>query len=588
MLRLFVPSWHIGKEMFAHHAWLWDPFRNMGQPFLASPQNQALYPIRLIAVPLSFLNYLRISAAFHTALLFLPTYRLLRRNSDSFTSWVGPAAVAFNGLALCRFTLIPHFSAMAWAPLALLCLNDKRRLALALTLTMQWLAGFPPFFLLMLALLTAACVADESPQNAFRCFIGAVIIALGLSAVQIFPFIEMLRESARPMFLDAAASVEYSMHPLELVRQLIVPSFVLSSLPPLTNSDPAVIGCFVGPTLTVFFLIGLWKGGRRARWMGAASLLFFTLSLGRYIGVYEFIPLVSLFRFPANWTFPAVLLMVLTASTGLASIQRTPLRIFGGALLVLDLLIAAFPPATYWADEAFVTSVKKNDVDKTHRIFHTALITDRVQTWAIRSPEDWRTMKRLLVPSIAAGAGWREAFSFDVMTSRRTFDYATRLNQAGLGSPLLNYADVGVAVSVTQQGLEKPTPQEGDGGPMNNAGALGRAFFSDGAGRLRVVQDEPGELILETDGHGTVVASEAFYPGWRVQVDGETRKPQIFEKMFLTTSVPSGTHSVRFFYRPISFLAGASVSLLTLLLCGLVAAPMRGRAARVDVNERAV
>src|SRR5437879_5795755 len=48
-IKFFYPSWVIGKNLLKE-GWyfLWDPYRNMGQPFLALPQNQALYPLRFL------------------------------------------------------------------------------------------------------------------------------------------------------------------------------------------------------------------------------------------------------------------------------------------------------------------------------------------------------------------------------------------------------------------------------------------------------------------------------------------------------------------------------------------------------------
>ena len=58
MLRLFYPSWSIGKNLLTDgFRVLWDPYRNMGQPFLADPQAQALYPLRILSVIFNFLDY---------------------------------------------------------------------------------------------------------------------------------------------------------------------------------------------------------------------------------------------------------------------------------------------------------------------------------------------------------------------------------------------------------------------------------------------------------------------------------------------------------------------------------------------------
>jgi hypothetical protein len=50
-LRMYYPSWVIGKNLLSQGFYfLWDPYRCMGQPFLAAPTNEALYPLRFISV----------------------------------------------------------------------------------------------------------------------------------------------------------------------------------------------------------------------------------------------------------------------------------------------------------------------------------------------------------------------------------------------------------------------------------------------------------------------------------------------------------------------------------------------------------
>src|SRR5690348_7749732 len=75
MIRLFYPSWVVGRKLLIDGCYfLWDPYRNMGQPFLADPQNQALYPIRFLSVFLNFLDYQRIFIVSHALLAAVPSF----------------------------------------------------------------------------------------------------------------------------------------------------------------------------------------------------------------------------------------------------------------------------------------------------------------------------------------------------------------------------------------------------------------------------------------------------------------------------------------------------------------------------------
>jgi uncharacterized membrane protein YfhO len=59
--------------------------------------------------------------------------------------------------------------------------------------------------------------------------------------------------------------------------------------------------------------------------------------------------------------------------------------------------------------------------------------------------------------------------------------------------------------------------------------------------------------------------SESFYPGWRAFVDGREAKIYRANYMFRAVPLPSGAHTVKFVYDPVSLKAGALVSLITIL-----------------------
>lgn len=83
----------------------------------------------------------------------------------------------------------------------------------------------------------------------------------------------------------------------------------------------------------------------------------------------------------------------------------------------------------------------------------------------------------------------------------------------------------------------------------------------------RLSSDRPERVAVEvTSRGGFLVLADLFYPGWEARVDG--RPTQLFraDGLFRAVAVPPGSHQVLFRYRPLSFYAGAAVSLATLLL----------------------
>lgn len=85
------------------------------------------------------------------------------------------------------------------------------------------------------------------------------------------------------------------------------------------------------------------------------------------------------------------------------------------------------------------------------------------------------------------------------------------------------------------------------------------------------------EQRLEACSAGAVVLADAWYPGWRVEVDGQGAEPLRAWGFVRAVRVDPGPHVIRWRYQPASFRAGAAVSSLALL--AVLAALLAGRGA---------
>jgi len=73
------------------------------------------------------------------------------------------------------------------------------------------------------------------------------------------------------------------------------------------------------------------------------------------------------------------------------------------------------------------------------------------------------------------------------------------------------------------------------------------------------------EFHVDAAGHGLLVVSEVFYPGWNAFVNG-ARVPIHRVNGFLRgVVVPHGPSIVTFQYKPLSVQIGATLSVLTLM-----------------------
>jgi uncharacterized membrane protein YfhO len=71
--------------------------------------------------------------------------------------------------------------------------------------------------------------------------------------------------------------------------------------------------------------------------------------------------------------------------------------------------------------------------------------------------------------------------------------------------------------------------------------------------------------VIDVKGPGRLVISQAHYPGWQFEVDHQKQDIALVEGIFPSIMVDSDEHSVRYYFRPVSFWVGAIFTLLTAL-----------------------
>lgn len=85
--------------------------------------------------------------------------------------------------------------------------------------------------------------------------------------------------------------------------------------------------------------------------------------------------------------------------------------------------------------------------------------------------------------------------------------------------------------------------------------------------RLAVLAYETNRVTIgvETDQPGYLVLSDAYYPGWRAEVDGQPEPIRRANYAFRAVYVPAGQHTVQFVFDPPVWKLGLVVTLLTLV-----------------------
>jgi uncharacterized membrane protein YfhO len=70
------------------------------------------------------------------------------------------------------------------------------------------------------------------------------------------------------------------------------------------------------------------------------------------------------------------------------------------------------------------------------------------------------------------------------------------------------------------------------------------------------------------DSPGTVIVSDAWFPGWKAEVDGQPTPIERAYGMIRGVAVGKGRHHLRMTYQPVTLYIGAGLALLGLLICG--------------------
>jgi Bacterial membrane protein YfhO len=142
--------------------------------------------------------------------------------------------------------------------------------------------------------------------------------------------------------------------------------------------------------------------------------------------------------------------------------------------------------------------------------------------------------------------------------------YGWRASQGRTASALL------MAAGTARQARDAPVIETASKPPAAVPGAVTPA---------RVVSRTDTEVRLDVDAQadGHVVLLDTFYPGWHAEVDGREQPIRAADLAFRAVAVTPGRHTVRFFYRPTSVIAGGALSLAALLAIGVCLIGLRRR-----------
>lgn len=352
------------------HFPLWNPFIKCGVPLFATLQPGVLYPLSLpyLFLPLDLaFNW---TIVFHFFLAGAFTYVLMcDLGARSQGAMAAALAFVFSGYLISVHNLLNTLISVSWYPLVIFCGYRMIRtglmrwaLASGVSLCCMFLGGGVEAVLFALASLFILCLypevlpiglEDNSPslRRRFGLLGLAVVIFLGLSMVQLMPFLELYRQSHRFGGVPLEEATRWSLESRDLIY-LLLPDIYGYRLGPdqYWKFQNYLKSIYLGPICLSLAGIYFFRQRKQGLPLLATMGLVVVFSLGRYTPLYPFLyrhfPLFAALRYPVKFIFLFIFWLCVAAGLGLDVISlrfsehRRPSAI-RQKLLVLSVIVLA-------------------------------------------------------------------------------------------------------------------------------------------------------------------------------------------------------------------------------------------------------
>ena len=241
---------------------LWNPYTFSGTPHFANLQSSALYPANVLFFVLPFVDGWTIYIMSQYLLMLIFTYLFLREiKLGKLASIVGALGFSFSGFLTVWGWYGNLGHTIAYLPLVFFAIEkvlQKEKLRwyvlLITAISLSILAGYIQFVMYIYIVCMAYIIARyfASDRKNFKVYLFLVLsfgVAILVTAVQIFPLVELVRNSLR-------ATYTYDV----LRERLMPPVNIITLLAPDFFGNPAAGNYFLqgGSSLERASAIGVW------------------------------------------------------------------------------------------------------------------------------------------------------------------------------------------------------------------------------------------------------------------------------------------------------------------------------------------
>jgi len=300
----------------------WVPNTFGGAPFMSLPGPAVFYPLSIAFFLQDTVLAINLFYFLHFLILGVSVFLLGKLWGFSFTARLCSSVTAMlSGYIIGSVLLGNYFFGGVWLPLIFWLYQKYRQekhigyfIGTVLAITTQTLAGSPEISIMTAVLLFLHQLWITPKEKGISAYLSttfslglAVLLALGLSALQLWPSAELMPHSPRAMGIDYAEHSMWSLELPKLATLVLSPGYIGDS-----NSGDFLYGflhtAHMGLLALIFIFIGFFI--RKEKPIGFWLVVFLFglwLSLGKYNPFYEYfyraVPLTHLFRFPSKYFF---------------------------------------------------------------------------------------------------------------------------------------------------------------------------------------------------------------------------------------------------------------------------------------------
>lgn len=363
----FYPYRHFMAESIRQGIFpLWNPYISCGFPFLATLQPAAFYPLSLLYYFLPFDLAFNWFLVIHFPLGAFFMYLLCRYYKLS-----GQAALAagltfgFSGYLFSVMHMPTTLASVIWLPLVVLAWKKiltepqihSQVPILAILLAIMFLGGEPTvlygtFWLLLVDLIFVRWGQWRQLTKSFLALVLAFLLAGLLTAIQLFPFLELLAHSSRAGGISFNEASHFSLQLKDLL-ELIIPFFAHLTIYPWVAMSWAKFA-YLGVIPLALVLVGLYiNKDKLIWWLGAAMLFIVLVVLGSnapvYYFLFKYVPGFNLFRYPVKFLFILVFIFSYLVGLGIDLISKAEAKTTKRVLIWLSAAAAFLSAAFFWA-----------------------------------------------------------------------------------------------------------------------------------------------------------------------------------------------------------------------------------------------